>query len=97
MVLSLRRTVARSQQLEAEERKNARRSANRRTPGFLDEPNEHTDAATLLRDDQIDFLDHDGGREVYRDELTNDEDDVFMYADADDEDAIGLDQQPPRK
>ena len=63
----------------------------------MDGPNEQTDAATLLGDDQIDFLDHDEGRDAYRDEFTDDEDDVFRYADADDENAIGLDQQPPRK
>lgn len=70
-----------------------------RTPGFLDESNEPTNTATLLGDDQIDFLDHEVNRDAYRDEFTDDDDDddVFRYADTDEEDAIGLARQTPRK
>ena len=50
-----------------------------------------------MGDDQIDFLDHEESRDTYRDEFTDDEDDVFRYADADEEDAIGLARQTPRK
>lgn len=63
----------------------------------MDGPNEQTNAAMPPRDDHIDFLDHDEETDAYRDEFTDDEDDVFRYADADDESAIGLDRQPLRK
>ena len=63
----------------------------------MDEPDEQAANAMLLRDDQIDFLDHDESQDVYRDEFTDDEDDVFRYADADEENAFSLDRQPPSK
>ena len=50
-----------------------------------------------MRDDDIDFLDHEGGEGGYRDESIEDEDDVFGYADADEEDAISLQTQLPRQ
>lgn len=58
---------------------------------FLDNPEEQT--ATLIRDDQIDFLGPDGGSQSYRDDF-DDDDDVFRYGD-EEEGAIGLDKQPP--
>ncbi|MDI1488367.1 MAG: Tlg2-vesicle protein [Ramalina farinacea] len=85
------RTLARSRQLEAEGRGNARQATSH-SPVFSDDPEEHADTATLIRDDQIDFL-HERG-EGYRDELTDDEDDVFRFGDEDEEGAIGLDKQP---
>ncbi|CAF9922045.1 MAG: Tlg2-vesicle protein [Heterodermia speciosa] len=94
--LIYRRTVARSQQLEAEERNKVRGSTTR-TAGFSDEPDEQSTGTTKLSDDDIDFLDHDGTGGAYRDELIDDEDDVFRYADADEEDAISLQRQPPRQ
>lgn len=51
----------------------------------------------MLRDDDIDFLDHDGRGGAYRDESIDDDDDVFRYADADEEDAISLQRQLPRQ
>ena len=77
--------------MEAEERNNVRGSTAR-TLGFSDEPDEQS-----ARDDDIDFLNHDGGGGAYRDELFDDEDDGFRYADADEEDAISLQRQLPRQ
>ena len=93
--LLTQRTVARSHQLEVEERNKARGPTNH-APDFSDEPEEHSASANLLRDDQIDFLDHEDEGEVYHDEFTDDED-VFRYADGDEEDAISLERQPPRR
>ena len=86
------RTLARSRQIEAEERSKLQHPA---TGGddFADNPEEQT--ATLIRDDQIDFLGPDGGSEGYRDDF-DDDDDVFRYGD-DEEGAIGLDKQPPQR
>ena len=85
------RTLARSRQIEAEERSKLQHPA---TSGddFADNSEEQT--ATLIRDDQIDFLGPDGGSEGYRDDF--DDDDVFRYGD-DEEGAIGLDKQPPQR
>ncbi|KAI4247730.1 MAG: hypothetical protein L6R40_001316 [Gallowayella cf. fulva] len=82
------RTTARARQLELEERGGHRHSGSR--PGeFADDAHEHTATATLLRDDQIDFRD-DHDAHAYRDEFTDDEDNVFRHGDGDEEDAIGL-------
>ena len=90
------RTFARSQQIEAEERA-AGRHPTTQSADFSDEPEEHAATATLIRDDQIDFLDRDGNG-TYRDEFTDDEDDVFRYGDGDEEEgAIGLDKHPPQR
>ena len=93
------RTVARSQELEAEERASLRRSASQSGRGgdFSDDPEEQAAAATALRDDDIDFLDEEETRRGYRDEFTNDEDDVFRHGDGDDEEAIGMNDQHVRK
>ncbi|KAL8644359.1 MAG: hypothetical protein Q9226_007805 [Calogaya cf. arnoldii] len=91
------KTTARAQQLEAEERGGQRPSASR--PGeFADDADDNTATATLLRDDQIDFRD-DHDPHTYHDEFTDDEDNVFRYGDGDtdEEEAIGLDKQPPQK
>ena len=95
--LMLFRTVARSQQLEAEERNNVRRSTSQ-APEFSDDANEQQATATLLRDDQIDFLDGEGARGDYQDEFSDDEDNVFRYDDgAEEEGAIGLGNQAPKR
>ena len=88
----IRRTLARSRQIEAEERSKVQHPATRNEDDFSDNPEEQT--ATLIRDDQIDFLGPDGGSESYRDDF--DDDDVFRYGD-DEEGAIGLDKQPPQR
>ena len=80
-LLSLRssRTVARAQQLEAEENNGARRSTSEIPGVFTDDPEEQEATATLLRDDQIDFLDPEAARDSYQDEFSEDEDDPFSH------------------
>ena len=91
------RTLARSRQIEAEQRANSRVS-NRQTGEFSDDADRHTATATLITDDQIDFLDQDATEQGYRDEYTDDEDDVFRYGDGDEEEgSIGLDKQPAQR
>ena len=90
------RTLARSRQIEAEERIATRHPPSTQNEEFSDEVEEQAATATLIRDDQIDFLDREGATGGYRDEFTDDEDDVFRYGDGnDEEEAIGLDKQPP--
>lgn len=90
------RTMARSRQIEAEERVNVRRPPTRSADSFTDDPEDQVAAATILEDDQIDFLDRDGD-DLYRDDFT-DNDDVFRYGDGDvEEGAIGLDKQPSQR
>ena len=88
----IRRTLARSRQIESEERAKLQRPATHSEDDFLDTPEEQTN--TLIRDDQIDFLGPDGGSEGYRDDF--DDDNVFRYGD-DEEGAIGLDKQPSQR
>ncbi|KAL8672139.1 MAG: hypothetical protein Q9168_003383 [Polycauliona sp. 1 TL-2023] len=91
------RTTKRAQELEAEERGGQRAGGSR--PGeFADDPDEHTATATLLRDDQIDFRDEHSPH-TYHDEFAEDEDNVFRYGDgnSDEEEGIGLNEQPPPK
>ena len=90
------RTLARSRQIEAEERAAARQPASTPNEEFSDDVEEQAATATSIRDDQIDFLDREGATEGYRDEFTDDEDDVFRYGDGnDEEEAIGLDKKAP--
>ena len=91
--LILYRTVARAQQLEAEER-NSVPHTRAQLPGFTDDPEEQqaTATATLIRDDQIDFVDSQGIKGAYQDEFSEDEDDVFRFGDGDDS-AISLGRQ----
>lgn len=66
---------------------------------FSDDPDEQS-AATLLRDDQVDFLGPETGPQEYRDDLSDDMDEgnVFKYGDADDEEeSIGLDKRPSHR
>ncbi|KAI4127391.1 MAG: hypothetical protein LQ338_003222 [Usnochroma carphineum] len=89
--LIYKRTVARARELESEEQTGSRQPGQR-AGEFSDDPDEHAATATLLRDDQIDFrYDQDGAR-AYRDEATDDEDDVFRFGDGDEEGSIGLDK-----
>ncbi|KAI4183935.1 MAG: hypothetical protein L6R41_005086 [Letrouitia leprolyta] len=92
--LIYKKTVARAQEIEAEERAGSRQSGSR-TRQFLDDPEDHAATADLLRDDQIDFRD-DHTPHSYRDEITDDEDDVFKFGDGDQDEAIGLDKQAPQ-
>ena len=89
----IRRTLARSRQIEAEERSRLQHPATHSGEDFSDNSEEQT--ATLIRDDQIDFLGPDGGSEGYRDDF--DDDNVFRYGDDEEEGAIGLDKQPPQR
>lgn len=93
------RTVARAQQLEAEEANNARRSTSEVSGAFADDPEEQEAAATLLRDDQIDFLDTEARRGRYQDEFSDDDDyDPFRNGDGGDEEGgISLGNQPPHR
>ncbi len=65
------RTLARSREIEAEERSSVRRLA----PGdeFSDDPDPQNAAAILLRDDHIDFLDHGNDHVEYEDEFTDED------------------------
>ncbi|KAL9002879.1 MAG: hypothetical protein Q9188_004218 [Gyalolechia gomerana] len=92
--LIYKRTVARAQELEAEERTGSRQSGSRPRQ-FSDDPEGHAATATLLRDDQIDFRD-DHTPHSYRDEITDDEDDVFRFGHGDQEVSIGLDKHAPQ-
>lgn len=87
------RTMARSRQIETQERSGGRQPTSQ-PPEFMDDPEEQAATATLIRDDQIDFL-HEDATE-YRDEETGDED-VFQYGDGQEGDAIGLDKQQPQR
>ena len=92
------RTMARAQQLEVEERAKLQRPGSRN--GDYSDNLDQAATATLLRDDQIDFHYDDEDQErgqQYQDEFMDDEDDVFTFGDGDDEEAIGLDRQPPQR
>lgn len=93
--LTCPRTKARARQLEAEERSGLQRTQSRSTE-YSDDADENMATATILRDDQIDFRDDEDTHD-YRDEYTDDEDNVFKHGDGDEEEAIGLDKRPPRK
>ena len=87
--------MARSRQIEAEERVNVRRPLTRNAGSFTDDPEDQIATATTIENDQIDFLDQEG-ENGYRDEFAND-DDVFRYGDGDEEGAIGLDKHPSQR
>ncbi|KAL9125712.1 MAG: hypothetical protein Q9217_005126 [Psora testacea] len=89
------RTLARSRQIEAEERAAGRHPATQ-SAEFSDDLEEQVSTATPIRDDRIDFLHAEN--DTYRDEFTDDEDDMFRYGDGDEEQgAIGLNKQPPQR
>ena len=93
------RTLTRSRELEAQERAPAR-SVTAPRGEFSDEPDEEAATATILRDDQIDFLEIRGDMpDPNRDEDEEEDgkDDVFKYGDGDEEGAIGLDKRPPQR
>lgn len=90
------RTLARSRQIEAEERAAIRHPLPTLSRQYSDDIEDQAATATLIRDDQIDFLDQERAPEDYRDQFTEDEDNVFRYGDGDEEEeAIGLDKHPP--
>ncbi len=92
--LIYRRTIARSRELEAEERQTTRHTS--RPDDFADDPEAQASAATLLEDDHIDFLGYgDVGADRYQDEVSENGDDVFGVGDEDG--AIGLDRQPSQR
>ncbi|KAK3179000.1 hypothetical protein OEA41_001139 [Lepraria neglecta] len=92
-----KRTLARSRQIEAEERAN-NRQPSAQSGDFSDDIEEQAATATRIRDDQIDFLDREGASGGYHDEYTEDEDDIFKYGDGDEEEeAICLDKQTPHR
>ncbi|KAL8904041.1 MAG: hypothetical protein Q9207_003533 [Kuettlingeria erythrocarpa] len=92
--LIYKRTVARARELESEERNGSRQPGPRGT--FSDDADENDAAtATLLRDDQIDFR-ADQDPDSYRDEFTDDEDNVFRFGDGDEEQGIVLDKHEPK-
>lgn len=96
-----RKTMARARELESEERSAVRDSYNRsgaQPPEFSDDPESQAAAETVGRDLEGDFVDEDAlPRDEYRDEFTDDDDDVFDQGDGDEEEAIGLhkQQKPP--
>ena len=95
--LIYKRTIARSRELEAEERQNAQQSTSQHDD-FADDTEAQAAAANLLEDDQIDFLHYgDEGADRYQDEASEDEDDVFRFGAEDVEGAIGLNRQPPHR
>ena len=95
-MIDVLRTLARSREIEAGERANLRQSAQR-SGEFSDDPEEQAAAATSLRDDDIDFLDHEESDNQYQDDFNDDDDDVFRHGDGDEEGSIGLDVQLARR
>ncbi|KAI4193984.1 MAG: hypothetical protein LQ346_003782 [Caloplaca aetnensis] len=92
--LIYKRTAARARELESEERNGSRQPGSRGT--FSDDADDDDAAtATLLRDDQIDFR-ADQDPHSYRDEFTDDEDNVFRFGDGDEEQGIVLDKHEPK-
>lgn len=86
------RTMARSRQIESQERTGGHQPISQ-PPEFMDDPEEQAATATLIRDDHIDFLHQDGLE--YQDEMADD--DVFRYGDSEEGDAIGLNKQQPQR
>ena len=85
--MTFSRTLARSRQLEADERSNARHVAPRGE--FVDDLDEQDNFAALIRDDQIDFLDPENEYE--------DNDGCDFGEGGDEEEAISLNKQRPRQ
>lgn len=81
----------RARQLEAEERAKVRQSASHLpSPGEFADDSEEATAATTLRDDEVDYFADETRVDGYRDEFTDDDDEVFEDGDGDEEAAIGL-------
>lgn len=95
------RTIARARQLEEEERSSLRQAASRGeyNEDFSDGPEDEAAAATVLRDDGIEFFDEheDGDARGYRDDLAEDEQNVFRDGDGDEEGSIGLNKHHTRR
>lgn len=79
--------MERARQLEAEEERNLRRNSipNEREGGFQDDVEANGAARDPMRDDDISLFENDPDAPVYRDESTDEEDNVFSQGDADDE------------
>lgn len=88
------RTLTRSRELEAQERVPVRVATAPRGE-FFDEADEEAATATILQDDQIDFLDIRGMPDP--DRFEDDADDGHRYEDSNEEDTIGLDKRLPHR
>ncbi|MCJ1414353.1 Tlg2-vesicle protein [Xylographa parallela] len=83
------RTVARARQLEKEEAPKARARGLSHPDEFADELDGGEEEMGAAADDDIDFLEREGG---YRDE-DEEAEEGFKYADGDEENSIGMDAQ----
>lgn len=88
------RTLARSKELEAEETNGVRRPVAQ-GGDFSDDPDEQATGAALLQDDQIDFFDRGEDGDGYQDEFTDDDD--LNFGEGDEEEAISMNHQRPRR
>ena len=99
------RTVARSRELEAEERNAQKSRRNVRLPpptSFVDDPEavdveREAGSNNNINNDVIDFLDPEAGEEGYRDDSDDGEDDddnaLVGYGDRTRDEVIGLDRR----
>lgn len=96
--LIYQRTVARSEELEAQERS----KLNQRARG-LSHPDEFADDLGAYEeqvgagDDDIDFLDPDVENEQYKDDFDEERDHRFRYGDGNEENSIAMGKQQPRR
>ncbi|KAI9813125.1 MAG: Tlg2-vesicle protein [Pycnora praestabilis] len=93
-----RQTTARAEQLAEEERTKLRNSPHEERIGsFSDDPDEQTAADTVAREDGSSNLENGVEGDGYRDDFTDDEDDVFRGGDGDEETSIGLHDQHAKR
>ncbi len=95
-------TLARSRELEAEER-NRVRSLTMTEDEFMDDPNDHATVA-ILRNDHIDFFDYEDSQVEYEDDFGDDDDDddeeepgISHDPNGDEEGAISLNKQTAKR
>lgn len=65
----------------------------------MDDPDDHV-AVAIIRNDHIDFLNHEESQVEYEDDEDDDDDeeeDISHYADRDDDGAIGLSKQTAKR
>ncbi|KAI9886396.1 MAG: hypothetical protein M1823_001785 [Watsoniomyces obsoletus] len=81
------RTMERARQLEAEEERDLRRNAASRdgTNAFQDDVEANGGSRNPMRDDDISLFENDHDAQVYRDDGTDEEDNVFSQGDGDDD------------
>lgn len=92
-------TLARSRELEAEERNHVR-SSMMAADEFIDDPDDHA-AVGILRNDHIDFLNYEDSQVAYQDDLRYEDDDnddeeepgIPHHPNGDEEGAISLNKQ----